>query len=86
MEDKKARQPQDVSGGCIAYREDGRVCLEPARLVDRQRSGLVCAAHAPAAAASWPPSLLGVGWSGSPCTCCGPFRSRTTRAAGSGNQ
>jgi hypothetical protein len=38
-------------GWCIAYREDGRVCREPVRIVDRQRHGLVCAAHAPAAAA-----------------------------------
>jgi hypothetical protein len=40
-----------MTGWCIAYRADGRVCREPARLVDRQRGGLVCAAHVPAAAA-----------------------------------
>jgi hypothetical protein len=39
-----------MTGWCIAYREDGLVCREPARIVDRQRHGLVCAAHAPAAA------------------------------------
>jgi hypothetical protein len=39
-----------MTGWCIAYREDGRVCREPAHIVDRQRGGLVCSAHAPAAA------------------------------------
>jgi hypothetical protein len=41
-----------MTGWCIAYRVDGRVCREPAHIVDRQRGGLVCAAHAPAAAAT----------------------------------
>jgi hypothetical protein len=40
-----------MTGWCIAYREDGRVCCEPATIVDHQRKGLVCADHAPAAAA-----------------------------------
>jgi hypothetical protein len=39
-------------GWCIVYREDGRVCREPATIVYRQRHRLVCAAHAPAAAAA----------------------------------
>jgi hypothetical protein len=41
-----------MTGWCVAYREDGQVCREPARLVDRQRGGLVCAVHALAAAAT----------------------------------
>ena len=40
-----------MTGWGIASREDGRVCRAPATIVDRQRGGLVCAAHAPAAAA-----------------------------------
>lgn len=40
-----------ITGWCLVYREDGRVCREPATILDRQRHGLVCAAHAPAAVA-----------------------------------
>ena len=32
---------------CIAYRADGRVCDAPGVVVDEQRGGLVCYAHAP---------------------------------------
>jgi hypothetical protein len=39
-----------MSGWCLAYRDDGRVCREPASRLDRQRARVVCAAHAPAAA------------------------------------
>jgi hypothetical protein len=40
MQGKRSRQRQDV------------MCREPAHIVDFQRGGLVCAAHAPAAAAT----------------------------------
>jgi hypothetical protein len=40
-----------MTGWCIAYTADGWICGAPATLVDHQRNGLVCAAHAPAAAA-----------------------------------
>jgi hypothetical protein len=33
--------------GCIAYREDGRICGEPAMVLDLQRGGMVCDRHAP---------------------------------------
>jgi hypothetical protein len=36
-------------GPCIAYTADGWICRHPARIVDRQRGGLVYADHAPAA-------------------------------------
>jgi hypothetical protein len=39
-----------MTGWCIAYTADGWICRQPATMVDRQRGGLVCAAHAPAAA------------------------------------
>ena len=39
-----------MTGWCIAYREDGRVCREPAHIVDRERGRLVFAVHALAAA------------------------------------
>jgi hypothetical protein len=39
-----------LTGWCIAYTADGWICRQPATIVDRQRGGLVCAAHAPAAA------------------------------------
>ena len=32
---------------CLAYREDGRICGEPATVLDTQRRGMVCEAHAP---------------------------------------
>jgi hypothetical protein len=32
---------------CIAYTEDGTICRRPATLLDRQRLGMVCAAHDP---------------------------------------
>lgn len=32
---------------CIAYREDGRLCGEPASVLDVHRGGMVCEAHAP---------------------------------------
>ena len=31
---------------CIAYREDGDICGQPATVLDRQRHGMVCTAHA----------------------------------------
>jgi hypothetical protein len=30
---------------CIAYREDGTVCREPAPILDQQRGGMVCEEH-----------------------------------------
>jgi hypothetical protein len=47
---------QRTMTGCIAYREDGRLCREPASSVDPQRGGLVCAVHTPAAAGDIPPA------------------------------
>jgi excisionase family DNA binding protein len=32
---------------CIAYDDEGKICGKPATVFDRQRGGLVCAAHAP---------------------------------------
>lgn len=32
---------------CIAYREDGAICGALASVLDLQRGGMVCAAHAP---------------------------------------
>jgi len=32
---------------CIAYREDGTLCGEPAKHLDIQRGGLVCDEHQP---------------------------------------
>lgn len=33
---------------CIAYRDDGAICKAPATVLDTQRGGMVCRAHAPA--------------------------------------
>lgn len=32
---------------CIAYKEDGTICRQPATRLDIQRGGMVCDAHAP---------------------------------------
>lgn len=40
--------PMDRSRGCIAYHDDGRICGNKEGLVlDMQRGGMVCRAHAP---------------------------------------
>jgi hypothetical protein len=31
-----------MTGTCIAYLADGRVCRAPAAILDRQRGGLIC--------------------------------------------
>ena len=36
---------------CIAYKEDGTICREPATILGQQRGGMVCEAHDPAHAA-----------------------------------
>jgi hypothetical protein len=36
-----------MAPSCIAYKEDGTLCREPATQLDRQRGGMVCQAHAP---------------------------------------
>jgi hypothetical protein len=35
-----------MTGKCIAYLDDGRICGQPASYVDTQRGGLVCPSHA----------------------------------------
>lgn len=34
---------------CIAYLEDGTICRQPASVLDMERGGMVCEAHAPGA-------------------------------------
>lgn len=41
---------------CIAYRDDGRICANPATVADPHRGGYVCAAHAPKTAQSSAPT------------------------------
>jgi hypothetical protein len=42
---------------CIAYQEDGQMCGEPATVIDPQRGGMVCTAHAPPGGPHVPPHL-----------------------------
>src|SRR2546426_235155 len=43
---------------CIAYTDTGRLCRQPATLIDVQRGGMMCAAHTSAhASRDWRPSL-----------------------------
>jgi len=32
---------------CIAYKDDGSICRQPATILDEQRGGMVCEAHPP---------------------------------------
>ena len=32
---------------CIAYRDDGTICRQPATILDVQRGGMVCIDHPP---------------------------------------
>ena len=43
--DKLCEQPAPP---CVAYCDDGTICGKPALIVDPQRGGMVCKAHAPA--------------------------------------
>lgn len=38
---------------CIAYLNDGRICGAPACVLDLQRGGMVCWAHAPVQLLHW---------------------------------
>ncbi len=46
-EDWMRQYDQLLTYGCIAYREDGTICGAPASVLDTQRGGMVCTAHAP---------------------------------------
>lgn len=35
-----------MTGQCIAYLDNGRICGKPATILDRQRGGMVCREHA----------------------------------------
>lgn len=38
---------EDTAPRCIAYRNDGYICQRAATVLDQQRGGMVCPAHAP---------------------------------------
>jgi hypothetical protein len=43
----QAEESRMSASTCLAYREDGTLCREPASILDHQRGGMVCLQHVP---------------------------------------
>ena len=50
-----------MSHSCIAHKDDGSLCGEPAIHFDRERGGMVCEAHVSSTSSSEQPRPVGLG-------------------------